>query len=281
MTRAATTSLTTPELLERILLALPMRDLLLLQRTCRLWRDLATTSIRIQRALFFAPLAGGAVSAFEIPNSPKHTPSSASAANDEDEEEDDSLRLELRFSDGRSFSRNASALKINPLLQQLYPGWDNRPYIEEVIRNAPRRVHPPAGEYPRRDKDGEHDESEEPAEAEADADDFSVTSSTPSHESDWDSWSTLLAEKAPSNTIGLVKFSHYDFPAFNYRQASWRRMLLCQPPLAKLEIVDLHRESSAHYEQDTGLTMEDIAGRDLTRRNSGWDDPKWWVSFRA
>ena len=45
------------ELLEQILLHLPMRDLLLAQRVCTRWHSLVTQSKRIQRALYFLPAA--------------------------------------------------------------------------------------------------------------------------------------------------------------------------------------------------------------------------------
>ena len=54
--------LETTELLETILLELPMKDLLLSQRVCRLWHALITTSIRLRRALFLEPVPCGTIS---------------------------------------------------------------------------------------------------------------------------------------------------------------------------------------------------------------------------
>ncbi|KAI5363993.1 Putative F-box domain-containing protein [Septoria linicola] len=50
------------ELLEQILLHLPMRDLLLSQRVCRRWRALSRDSVQIRRALFLVPSQYGPVS---------------------------------------------------------------------------------------------------------------------------------------------------------------------------------------------------------------------------
>lgn len=55
---AVTHVLENPELLESILLLLPMRDLLLSQRVCTTWRTLINTSIKVRRALFLEPAAG-------------------------------------------------------------------------------------------------------------------------------------------------------------------------------------------------------------------------------
>lgn len=55
--RAATQVLNIPELLETILLFLDLQTLLLSQRVSRTFRDVATGSISIQKALFFKPLS--------------------------------------------------------------------------------------------------------------------------------------------------------------------------------------------------------------------------------
>ncbi|KAK3623061.1 hypothetical protein LTR56_021814 [Elasticomyces elasticus] len=44
-----------PELLENILLQLPMRDLLFAQKVCKTWKLTIDTTLSIQKALFFAP----------------------------------------------------------------------------------------------------------------------------------------------------------------------------------------------------------------------------------
>ncbi|KAK4916477.1 hypothetical protein LTR49_015575 [Elasticomyces elasticus] len=44
-----------PELLENVLLKLPIRDLLFSQKVCQHWKATVDSSIRIQRALFFVP----------------------------------------------------------------------------------------------------------------------------------------------------------------------------------------------------------------------------------
>lgn len=44
-----------PELLEAILIELPVKDLLLGQRVCKTWRGAIETSSRLQKALFFVP----------------------------------------------------------------------------------------------------------------------------------------------------------------------------------------------------------------------------------
>jgi hypothetical protein len=55
--------LESPELLEAILIRLPMKDLLFAQGVCKLWRELISTeSINLRRALFFEPLIFGPVS---------------------------------------------------------------------------------------------------------------------------------------------------------------------------------------------------------------------------
>lgn len=46
----------TNELLENILVRLPMKKLLLAQRVCKHWHSLINGSIRLQRALFMAPV---------------------------------------------------------------------------------------------------------------------------------------------------------------------------------------------------------------------------------
>ena len=52
---ATTKVLGTNELLEMILLKLPLRDVLLAQLVCKTWRADITASIDLQRALFFEP----------------------------------------------------------------------------------------------------------------------------------------------------------------------------------------------------------------------------------
>jgi hypothetical protein len=47
------------ETMELILLNLPMRDLLLSTKVCRAFRNVIRGSMRLQRALFFKPVAGG------------------------------------------------------------------------------------------------------------------------------------------------------------------------------------------------------------------------------
>jgi hypothetical protein len=46
-----------PELLEQILLKLPMKDLLMSQKVCRTWMWLIHGSLPLCRALFLAPAA--------------------------------------------------------------------------------------------------------------------------------------------------------------------------------------------------------------------------------
>lgn len=48
--------LNTNELLENILVRLPIKKLLLAQRVCKHWKALITGSIRLQRALFMVPV---------------------------------------------------------------------------------------------------------------------------------------------------------------------------------------------------------------------------------
>lgn len=54
----ATHPLNTTEILEMILLHLPLQDLLHTQKICRLFRDVVHGSLPIQQALFFKPVAG-------------------------------------------------------------------------------------------------------------------------------------------------------------------------------------------------------------------------------
>ncbi|KAK4965373.1 hypothetical protein LTR42_012129 [Elasticomyces elasticus] len=58
---AAQQVLDLPELLESILLILPMRDLLLAQRVSKTFQQVILSSPHIQRALFFAPGKGADV----------------------------------------------------------------------------------------------------------------------------------------------------------------------------------------------------------------------------
>ncbi|KAK5163620.1 uncharacterized protein LTR77_010569 [Saxophila tyrrhenica] len=58
---ATARALNTPELLEDILLHLPLRDLLLSQRVSRTFHDVAAGSARIQKALFLQPASGETV----------------------------------------------------------------------------------------------------------------------------------------------------------------------------------------------------------------------------
>lgn len=50
---AQTRVLNTTELLENILVCLPIRDLLFVQRTSKYWHNVIRYSIKLQRALFF------------------------------------------------------------------------------------------------------------------------------------------------------------------------------------------------------------------------------------
>ena len=47
-----------PELLELVLFELPTRDLLLAQRVCQTWQAVISGSPKLQRALYFEPVAG-------------------------------------------------------------------------------------------------------------------------------------------------------------------------------------------------------------------------------
>ena len=271
-----------PELVERILLALPMQDLLLCQRTCKAWCDLVLKSPNIQRALFFLPL-DGLLYAHEVPQGARlprergDNDDDGSVGNDDEEledEDDDEPNIELRYQDGRVFEGGHRRLSINSLLLGKYPTFDNRSFIQEVILQAPRTLRVPTGQYPRRNSSGNHvepsvDEDREP-------EDLSDTSSASSHESDWDAYETNIASSAPKHTLCLVKFLHAQSPAFNHPTASWRKMLLSQPPTAKLEIVDLRRESSQDYHNASGMRLSDIAGSGGAEV-TGWDPPKWWV----
>ncbi|KAK3632723.1 hypothetical protein LTR56_016193 [Elasticomyces elasticus] len=51
----ATQVLALPELLETILLGLPIKDLLFAQKVCKTWMEVTEGSARIQKALFFIP----------------------------------------------------------------------------------------------------------------------------------------------------------------------------------------------------------------------------------
>lgn len=55
MATAADRALNVAELLERILLSLPMKDILLDQRVCKFWQDLTKNSPKLQQALFYRP----------------------------------------------------------------------------------------------------------------------------------------------------------------------------------------------------------------------------------
>lgn len=56
MATAAECVLELPELLERILLSVPIRDVLLSQRVSKFWQALITNSLSLQQALFFKPV---------------------------------------------------------------------------------------------------------------------------------------------------------------------------------------------------------------------------------
>ncbi|KAK4540349.1 hypothetical protein LTR36_009306 [Oleoguttula mirabilis] len=61
-TPASSKVINTAELLEKILLCLPMQCLLLMQRVCKTWHALILSSIHLQRALFLLPASCGAIS---------------------------------------------------------------------------------------------------------------------------------------------------------------------------------------------------------------------------
>ncbi|KAF2174214.1 hypothetical protein M409DRAFT_49073 [Zasmidium cellare ATCC 36951] len=56
----------TAELLEQILLALPLKDLLLDQCVCKTWKNCVDNSIKLQRGLFFRPAGEMAVEEYEF-----------------------------------------------------------------------------------------------------------------------------------------------------------------------------------------------------------------------
>ncbi|KAK5108546.1 hypothetical protein LTR62_008203 [Meristemomyces frigidus] len=58
MITAVATTLAIPELLETILLNLPLTYILLAQRVCKAWRNLIRDSKAIQQSLFLAPVVG-------------------------------------------------------------------------------------------------------------------------------------------------------------------------------------------------------------------------------
>lgn len=55
MSQASAQAFDTAELLEMILLSLPMRDLLFAQAVCRQWNELIGWSVKLQQALFIRP----------------------------------------------------------------------------------------------------------------------------------------------------------------------------------------------------------------------------------
>ncbi|TKA71628.1 hypothetical protein B0A49_03031 [Cryomyces minteri] len=62
------------ELLEQILLHLPMVDLLLAQRVCRRWRALIIHSVHLQRALFLRPAPSGPLKPLLMQPQPTYLP---------------------------------------------------------------------------------------------------------------------------------------------------------------------------------------------------------------
>lgn len=59
---ATTRALETPELLENVLLYLPLNEILFAQRVCRFWKASIETSANAQRVLYYRPLSDGHVS---------------------------------------------------------------------------------------------------------------------------------------------------------------------------------------------------------------------------
>jgi hypothetical protein len=166
-----------PELVELILLQLPLRDLLLASRISKGFHATITTSPVIQSALFFRPACS--IKA-------KHP-------------------LDTR------------ARSINPLLQTAFPGFlsEAPPVIQTEIGNDP---------------------------------------------------SGLKFNEGPSTVLYLRSAWTLRPEAFARKEASWRRMLVCQPPATRLTLLEKSEgwsgirlsEGSLDFREEEGLRMHTL-----------------------
>ena len=180
---AASEVLRLPELLEIILLHLPQREILLAQRVSRSFRESVEGSIRLQRALFFAP----------------------------------DYKLEGRESNAYSAtSRPGEKPENNRLLLRAFPA--NYPTVSLVIMHEA----PTANELDLGRRGSEH--------------------------RSWDVCVSLPADKLPICS-----------EAVSYPEASWRKMLLCQPPCSTLHLARRYQKSTRPaITRDGGITMGDL-----------------------
>ncbi|GAB7359729.1 hypothetical protein MBLNU230_g6904t1 [Neophaeotheca triangularis] len=212
---AVSTVLSLPELLELILLQLPQKDILLSQRTSRVFRETITDSVRLQRALFFVADWKQSM----------HTCDSVW------DNATDSHRPEN-----------------NRLLLRALPA--SYPTLTLVVVND--------ASQPRRRDSGA----------------FTADSGSPTDAKELRTWTVCVSY--PSNRDPEIR--HH---SVNYPEASWKRMLLCQPPTIALHLVRRWQRSSnaaISYQNDEedeatkgGITMGQFceeASRGL--KEGGW-----------
>lgn len=133
----------TTELLETILLGLPMQDLLLDQRVCRSWRALITSSIRLQQALFLEPVPYGNVSYLDwrLDDKDFYDDSRAKLALGEHLRGPERDRMPTIYPSHWGKTRHdagAYHVFVNPLLLRLFPVLDkNGIYYKQETKDLP------------------------------------------------------------------------------------------------------------------------------------------------
>ncbi|KAK4989311.1 hypothetical protein LTR50_003303 [Elasticomyces elasticus] len=189
-----------PELLEQILLQVPIKDVLVYQRVCGQWQAVIASSIRLQRALFFAPdWTRGARTCDTL------------------REEDD---------------RPEPKPQNNRLLLKAFPGY--YPTIAHTPSHSPTPL-PGHGDA------GDPDEHARLPRGRRE-------SQSPGRWS-WDVNVAFPADHAPAASAAVL-----------YERASWRRMLLSQPPCTSLHLVRRWQKAPRPaIVRANGITMGDLS----------------------
>lgn len=208
---AAQQALETPEILEMILTSIPPTDLLLLQRTSRLWNNVISSSPQIQRNLFMRPdwhLEGKRNIPKRGINKPGERP------------------------------RNNRMLR--PILGGTYPTMTLNLVTPETINNLVSDVSELDSEVGPK----QPSKDEEPKEG---------------------YWAWDVSLSFPAHNLPTTPITH---PAIHHPKASWRRMLLCQPPATTLHLSRRwQRAANPAIHSAQGITMEEFMDKTLVAKD--------------
>lgn len=257
--------LNTPELLESVLLHVDIATLLLAAlRVSKSWHALIETSFRLQQALFFAPVSGSAAAAMLSTTPPYNWEEEESlwkedgGSDESDSEAPETLFFDIQNAKKTRQNKNLLWPTFNPLLKKHFGPcfFDFSDGGYGYFRRCKSFYHMPWTPRAREALNkGEH--SEEVA--------FAESPPPP------------LADANEARKEEELR------RRFTRRGASWRKMLVCQPPPPGLGYHRIHEDpnmdlrdhgmsvsTAALYSEDGGLRMGQLY--DLIQRHAGHHD---------